>query len=83
MVESVREAGSQVKDLSRQFLDVSNARADIQVERDSFSNELVNAREHIKDLEVRLTIANNSLVQLRAEVEHRVREKDEEIENSR
>ena len=55
----------------------------LEADRQNLSSELVDLREAFKDAETRLASANSSLTSLRLELENRVREKDEEIDNIR
>jgi hypothetical protein len=45
--------------------------------------ELHDSRDTIKDLQSRFDAANSSLNQLKIDFENRLREKDEELENTR
>lgn len=52
-------------------------------ERDSLASEVGDLRDALKDAQARLEAANAALNQLRSDMEHRLREKDDEIESIR
>jgi len=81
--EALREAQSQNKDLSRQVQELMTVRVQLQNERDGLSAELSETKDALKDALARLEAANAALTQLRSDMEHRLREKDDEIENIR
>ena len=54
-----------------------------QGERDALAAENGDLREALRDAQARLDAATLALNQLRADMEHRLREKDAEIENIR
>ena len=81
--EALRESQSQNKDLSRQVQELMTIRIQLQNERDGLAAELADTRDALKDAQARLDAANAALSQLRSDMEHRLREKDEEIENIR
>jgi chromosome segregation ATPase len=81
--DALREAQSQNKDLSRQVQELLTIRVQLEADRDRLSSELNDANEALRDLQLRFETANSSLNQLRIDFEHRLREKDEEIENVR
>ena len=58
-------------------------RIQLEGERDSLAAELADTRDALKDAQMRLDSANNALSTLRSEMEARLREKDDEIENVR
>ena len=82
-VDALREAQSQNKDLSRQVNELTSIRIQLEGERDSLASELADHRDALKDAQMRLDAANAALSQLRSEMEHRLREKDDELENIR
>jgi len=82
-IEGMREAQSQNKDLSRQVQELLAIRHQLEADRDRLSTELNDANEALRDAQARLEAANGALSQLRIDFEHRLREKDEEIENIR
>jgi len=79
----MREAQSQNKDLSRQVQELMAIRHQLEADRDRLSAELNDANEALRDAQARLDAANAALSQLKIDFEHRLREKDEEIENIR
>jgi len=82
-LESFRESESQNKDLSRSVQELTTIRIQLQSERDSLVSELHDSRDTIKDLQSRLDAATNTMNQLKSDLENRLREKDEELENTR
>ena len=52
-------------------------------ERDGLAMELADTRDALKDAQARLDAANTALSNLRSEMDHRLREKDDEMENMR
>ena len=81
--DALREAQSQNKELSRQVAELTSIRVQLEGERDSLAAELADTRDALKDAQMRLDASNAALSQLRSEMEHRLREKDDEIENIR
>jgi len=81
--EALREAQSQNKDLGRQVQELMTIRVQLQNERDGLQTELSDTKDALKDATARLDAANAALVQLRTDMEHRLREKDDEIDNIR
>ena len=81
--EQLREANSQNKDLTRQVQELSTIRIQLEGERDGLANELADTRDAFKDAQARLDGATAALNALRNEMENRLREKDDEIENVR
>jgi len=82
-VDAAREAQSANKDLSRQVQELMAIRHQLEADRDRLATELSDAQEALRDAQARLDAANAALAQLRSDFEHRLREKDEEIENVR
>lgn len=82
-VDALREALSQVKDLSRQIPELNAIRIQLEAERDSLRNEVSDLQDALKDAQTRLEAANNTLNQLKADLERRLREKDEELDGIR
>ena len=82
-VDGMREAQSQNKDLSRQVQELMAIRHQLEADRDRLAAELNDANEALRDAQARLDAANGALSQLRADFEHRLREKDEEVETIR
>ncbi len=58
-------------------------RVQLEGERDSLAAELADTRDALKEAQARLDAANAALSQLRSEMDHRLREKDEEIDSIR
>lgn len=83
LADALREAQSANKDLSRQVTELTAIRIQLEGERDSLAAELADTRDALKDAQARLDAANAALSALRSEMEHRLREKDEEIESIR
>jgi len=81
--EALREAQGQNKDLNRQVQELVSIRVQLEGERDSLAAELADTRDALKDATSRLDGANNALTLLRTEMEHRLREKDDELDNLR
>ena len=81
--EALREAQGANKDLNRQVQELVSIRVQLEGERDSLAAELADTRDALKDATARLDGANNALAQLRSELEHRLREKDDELDNLR
>jgi predicted nucleic acid-binding Zn-ribbon protein len=83
VIDALREAQSQNKDLSRQVQELTTIRIQLQADRDSLAAELSDTKDALRDALARLDSANAALTQLRSDMEHRLREKDDEIENIR
>jgi len=83
LAEALRDAQSQNKDLSRQVQELMMVRVQLQNERDGLSAELNDTKDALKDALARLEAANAALTQLRTDMEHRLHEKDDEIDNIR
>ena len=83
MTESFRESEGQNKELSRTVQELTMVRQQLQSDRDAMEAEIADSRESIKDLQSRLDSANSVMNQLKVDLESRVRERDEEIENLR
>jgi len=83
LTDALREAQSQNKDLSRQVQELMTVRVQLQNERDALSAELSETKDALKDATARLEASNAALTQLRTDMEHRLREKDDEIDNIR
>ena len=62
---------------------MSTIRLQLQNERDGLAAELGDAKESLRDALARLDSANAALTQLRSDMEHRLREKDDELESIR
>ena len=55
----------------------------LQSDRDAMDAELQDSRESIRDLQSRLDSANSVMNQLKVDLDSRLRERDEELENLR
>jgi predicted nucleic acid-binding Zn-ribbon protein len=81
--DALREANSQNKDLSRQVQELTSIRISLEAERDNLAAELADNRDALRDALAKLEAANNALSSLRVEMDNRLREKDEEMDNIR
>lgn len=63
--------------------ELSSIRLQLQSERDGLDAELRDARESLRDLQARYDSASSSLNQIKIDLENRLREKDDELENLR
>ena len=82
-VESLRESESQNKELTRSVQELTAIKMQLQSDRDAMEAEIQDSRESIRDLQSRLDSANSVMNQLKVDLDSRVRERDEEIENLR
>ena len=82
-LESFRESESQNKELNRSVQELTAIRMQLQSDREAMEAELQDSRDSIKDLQSRLDSANSVMNQLKVDLDSRVRERDEEIENLR
>jgi len=78
--DNFRDAQSQNKDLSRQVQELLSIRGQLEAERDRLAAELAETSDALRDALARLDAANASLNQLRVDFEHRLRQKDDELE---
>jgi len=83
VADALREALAQVKELSRHIPELQAIKVQLETERDGLKTEVSDLQDALKDALARLDAANNSLTHLRAELERRLREKDEEIDGIR
>ena len=81
--ESLREAESGNKELTRTVQELSSIRVQLQGERDGLFAEVGDLKDLVKDLQAKYDSSNNQLNQLRIDFDTKLREKDEEIENIR
>ena len=81
--DNLRETTAALKDANRQVSELQALRAQLEAERDSLASALRDTEESLRDTENKLHAATTALNQLRAEMENRLREKDEEIESIR
>jgi len=83
VVDALRDALAQVKELSRQIPELHAVKVQLETERDALKIEVSDLQDALKDALARLDAANNSLTHLRTEMERRLHEKDEEIDGIR
>lgn len=69
--------------MTRQLQELTIIRSDLQSERDALQSELSEATDANRDLGSRLDAANAALAQLKQDMDNRLRDADEEIENIR
>jgi len=81
--EAFRESENQNKELNRSVQEQTAMRMQLQSDRDAMEAEIQDSRETIKDLQSRLDSANSVMNQLKVDLDSRIRERDEEIENLR
>ena len=82
-VDALRESESGNKDMTRQLQELTIIRSDLQGERDALASELAEATDANRDLGARLDAANAALAQLTQEMDNRLRDAEEEMENIR
>ena len=80
---ALQEADDNNKGLSRQVSELTMIRVQLESERDSLASELGDIRDALKDAQARLEAASSALAQLKSDMESRLREKDNEMENIR
>jgi len=83
VVDALRDALAQVKELSRQIPELHAVKLQLETERDGLKAEVSDLQDALRDALARLDTANNTVTQLRADLERRLREKDEEIDGIR
>jgi myosin heavy chain 6/7 len=81
--ETVKESEGSVRDLTRQSGEWSTLRLELISERDALGAQLSGAHDALNDLQGRLDGATTALNQGKADLEARLRDKDDEIENVR
>ena len=81
--EQLRELQGQNKDLGRQVTEFTSIRVQLESERDNLAGELDDTRDALKDTQARLDSASSTLNSLKGDLEHRLREKEDELENVR
>jgi len=81
--DALRDALAQVKELSRHIPELQAIKVQLETERDALKIEVSDLQDALRDALARLDTANSSLTQLRADLERRLREKDEEIDGIR
>ena len=83
VTDALRDALAQVKELNRQVPELHAIKLQLETERDGLKTEVSDLQDALKDALARLDAANNNLAQLRADLERRLHEKDEEIDGIR
>jgi len=83
VTDALRDALAQVKELSRQIPELHAIKVQLETERDALKIEVSDLQDALRDALARLDAANNNLTQLRAELERRLHEKDEELDGIR
>ena len=81
--EQLKEANGHNKDLTRQISELTIIKSDLEAQRNSFQGALADAEERLRDLEAKLQSTSNALAVLQTEMQNRLREKDDELENIR
>lgn len=81
ITEQLRDLQGQNKDISRQVTEFASIRIHLETERDNLAGALEDTRDLLKDTQARLDSANNTLAGLKGDLEHRLREKEEELES--
>ena len=81
--DALRDALAQVKDLSRQVPELHAIKVQLETERDALKTEVSDLQDALRDALARLDAANGTITQLKADLERRLHEKDEEIDGIR
>jgi len=81
--DQLREANQALKDANRELTELRALRIQLENERDSLAAALKDTEDALRDAENKLAAATAALDKLRSDMEARLREKDEEIENIR
>merc|ERR1719228_2400536 len=81
--DQLREANLALKDANRELTELRALRIQLENERDSLAAALKDTEDALRDTENKLAAATAALDKLRIDMEARLREKDEEIENIR
>jgi chromosome segregation ATPase len=81
--EALKDKDGQLKDLTHQSQEWTSIRIELLAERDGLTGQLGEQQKALHDLQSRLEAANNAGNQARSELEARLREKDDEMENNR
>jgi len=81
--DQLREANQALKDANRELSELRALRIQLENERDSLAAALKDTEDALRDAENKLAAATAALDKLRSDMEARLREKDEEIENIR
>jgi len=83
VTEALRESESSLKDITRQSQEWATLKIEILGERDALGSRLGDAEEALRDAHAHLDAANNAVYQSKAELDARLREKDEELDGVR
>ena len=83
LVETVRENETQMKDLTRQVTDLTSSKMELITERDAIGNELMDTRDNLKECQSRLESTTSSLNIMKIDMDSKLREKDDDMENTR
>ncbi len=83
VLDQLKETKSALRDANRRLTDLEALRSQLEAERDNLASALHDAEEALKELEVKYLASQNALQHLKAEMEQRLREKDDELENLR
>lgn len=81
--DQLKETKSALRDANRRLTDLEALRSQLEAERDNLASALHDAEEALKELEVKYVATQNALQHLKTEMEQRLREKDDELENLR
>lgn len=81
--DALREALTQNKELATKLGEALARKQQLEMEKDALVIELNDANDALKDALARLDASNAALNQVRSEMERRLREKDDEIDNIR
>lgn len=81
--EEIRELSDQISDSARTVHDSDKARKRIQMEKDELQNALEEAMSTLEQEEAKVGRVNIELAQVRADVDRRLAEKEDDFENTR
>lgn len=79
VAETAREAQSQSKELRSQIQDLHAIRIQLETDRDGLNAEVNDLRGVLNDAQSRIDSVNETLNQLKADSERRLRDKDDEL----
>ncbi|VDD75996.1 unnamed protein product, partial [Mesocestoides corti] len=83
LTDQLKETKSALRDANRRLTDLEALRSQLEAERDNLASALHDAEEALKELEAKYAASQNALQHLKSEMEQRLREKDDELENLR
>ena len=83
LLDQLKETKSALRDANRRLTDLEALRSQLESERDNLASALHDAEEALKELEAKYVSSQNALNHLKSEMEQRLREKDDELENLR